>query len=199
VIAIPARDADVFVAPALRPGLAAPRWDGAVRLDDALAPGLVAEVAVALTNLPFHLEIDDARADVRWRCTLTLPPKLDPQLPGPGWRLVRLLARELPALASAIVGRAVTVASPHTLPLISLRKGSYLDDTPAPTLEAVIGLAGAAWPAAWGGHTELPERGVAWPPGCGTIDLIDAGVRRRIPLVRRHVEAMSLHVALVPA
>jgi hypothetical protein len=199
MIEVPARDGDIFVAPALRPGLAPARWDGALRIDDALAPGLVAEVLVALANLPFELYIDDARADVRWRCTLTLPPKLDPQLPGPGWRLVRLLARELPALASAVVGRAVTVAEPHTLPLISVRKGSYLDDTPAPELEAVIGLAGAPWPAAWGGHTELPERGVVWPPGCGTIDLLDAGVRRRIPLVRRHVEALALHVPLVAA
>lgn len=197
--AAPAKDAELFIAPTLRGGIDAAAWNGALRIDDALAPGFVAELVVALANLPFGLEIDDARADVRWRCTLTLPPKLDPQLPGAGWRAVRLLARELPALASAIVGRAVTVAAPHTLPLIALRKGSYLDDAPAPALEAIIGLTGVRWPAAWGGHTELPERDVVWPPGCGTIDLIDAGVRRRIPVVRRHVEALALHVPLVPA
>jgi hypothetical protein len=192
--------AELYVASALRPGITPAGWDGALRIDDALAPGLVAEVAVALGGLPWGLEIaDDARSDVRWRCTLTLPPKLDPQLPGAGWRLVRLLARDLPPLASAIVGRAVTVATPHTLPLVSLRKGSYVDDAPSPWLEAIIGLTAHTWPASWGGHTELPALGKVWPPGRGTIDLVDAGVRRRVPLVTRHVESLALHVALVPA
>lgn len=194
-----AHGTELFVAPGLRPELPRPPWTGAVRIDDALAPGLVAELTIALTNLPFGLEIDDARSDVRWRCTLTLPPKLDPQLPGPGWRLVRLLARELAPLASAIVGRPLAVTSPHTLPLIALRKGSYLDVSPAPHLEAIIGLTATTWPASWGGHTELPDHDVTWAPGAGTIDLVDAGVRRRVPLVTRHVEALTLHVPLVPA
>lgn len=192
-----ALDTDRFVAPALRDGLAPQPWTGALRIHDALAPGLLAETLVAVANLPFQLHIDDARRDVRWQCTLTLPPRLDPQLPGAGWRLVSLVARELPALASRIVGRAVTVSAPRTLPLVAVRKGSYLDETPAPTLEAWIGLAAATWPAAWGGHTEVA--GQVWPPGAGTIDLIEAGTPRRIPLVRRNVEALAIHVPLVPA
>jgi hypothetical protein len=198
------------LAPALHPRLSDPgarealavRWRErpALRIEDALAPGLAAELAAAVRGLPFAAVLDRDRDEVRWRCLVTVPPGADPQLPECLFRVARLARDELPPLLLAITGQRLAAAAPERLLMVALRKGSYAAAAaPEHGVEVVVGIGAVPWPAAWGGHTELVGAGEVWAPAADTLELRGAGQRARIPVLTRHVESLAIVIALEPA
>ena len=189
----------------MRAGLAAQwRAGGAMRLQGVLEPGLAAELACTLWRMPVEPRIYAAHTDLSWSCDVGVPRDPDPQHPPCLFRLTRFLRLDLPALVSAIVGRALTVSEPDNIHLWALRKGAYVDDggplAPAGGLDVLLGLTGAHWPADWGGHmvwTSARDRSMALPPGFDTLDLLDGG-RFQIPLLTRPVESLSIRATLEP-
>jgi hypothetical protein len=215
--------ADQFLAAsAMHPGLADDdhrarlaerfRAAGRVRIAPVLAPGLAAELAPLLVRMPLLAQRDHREDAVWWRCAIQLPAAPDPQYPECMYRLTRFLDEDLPALASAVLGRRVVSAAPSWLDLRVVRKGSYVDGgdsfAPAGGVDYLLGLTGAAWPAAWGGHLALDpavdddaadpragdDRGAV---GWDTLVLFSRA-QWRIPLVARHVEGLFLRGMLAP-
>ena len=181
----------------------AARWRArpALRIEGALAPGLAAELGAAVRTLPLGAVHDRDRDEVRWRCLVTVPPGVDPQLPECLFRVARMARDELPALLLAITGERLVAAVPERLAIVGLRKGSYAAEA-APDLrdrgvEVVLGIAAVPWPAAWGGHTELD--GETWAPASDVLELRGAGVPARIPVLTRHVESLAIVFAMEPA
>ena len=178
----------------------AARWRArrALRIEGALAPGLAAELAAAVRTLPLGAALDRERDEVRWRCLVTVPPGVDPQLPECLFRVARMARDELPALLLAITGERLAVAVPERLTIVGLRKGSYAAEAaPARGVEVVLGIAAVPWPAEWGGHTEVG--GERWAPAADVLELRGAGVPARIPVVTRHVESLAIVFAMEPA
>lgn len=179
---------------------AAWRAHGGARLDDALAPGLAAELAAVLAGLPLE-PLGDA-GEVSWQCDVVVPPQVDPQLAEPLYRAVRLVERDLPTLLAASLGLRVAPATPRRLTVAALRKGSWLDGgAPGPgELAVTVVVAAGSWPAAWGGHDAWVDAAgaivAAHPPAAGAVELRGPGLRRRTPPLRRHVERLELRAVL---
>ncbi|MEZ4466189.1 MAG: hypothetical protein R3F43_17480 [bacterium] len=170
--------------------------EGHVRVDDALAPGLAAELALVLRGLPLGPE--RAPGSVAWAGALGVPAGLDPQNPPCIHAAIRLLDQDLPAFVGALVGQPVARPDPGRLPLWFFRKGGYADDEGPLVpggIDVLIGLTGGHWPAAWGGHLALSDRTL--PPGFATLDLL-RDRRFAVPLLTHHVEALWLRTCLVP-
>lgn len=174
---------------------------GSARIDGALEHGLAAELVALLPRFAPAPRLVPAHVDLSWACEIAVPCGYDPQHPACLYRLVEVLDRRLPALASAVVGRALEPMVRRRVHVWMFRRGAYVDDgkplAPAGGVDVVVGLTAARWPAAWGGHLEIdgaPSRAL----GFGTIDLIGAR-GYRVPLVTRHVEALAVRSVLVPA
>lgn len=169
-------------------------------------PGVAAELAGWAARLPLGAVAGGGGDAVWWECTVEVPPIADPHFPECVMRLVTLFDSELPALAARLTGRALAPAQPGRVGVRVWRKGSFADATPAGVppegIEAVVGLTGARWPEEWGGALEvLDGAGVAVerrPPAWNSLDLAGGATPRRITLVTRHVEVLTLHSALVP-
>src|SRR5688572_23783007 len=132
----------------------ATRWRArpALRIEGALAPGLAAELAATARTLPLGAVLDRERDEVRWRCLVTVPPGVDPQLPECLFRVARMVRDELPALLLGITGERLVAAVPERLTIVGLRKGSYAAAAaPERGVEVVIGIGAVPWPAEWGG------------------------------------------------
>ena len=179
------------------------RWRevGAVRLDDALAPGLAAELAAGLNRLPFALTA--VEGEVAWSATLLVPEVRDPQLFEPLFRLRRFVVDELPALCLAITGRHLVASSPERITVVAHRKGSWTGgrvEVPARSVACTIGVAAGAWPAAWGGYDEQVDASgdVVWcePLMPGSVGLADVSLVRRVPVLTRHVERLEVRALL---
>ncbi len=133
-----------------------------------------------------------------------MPDEIDPQHPEALYRLVNFLDRDLPALASAVVGRALAPPMPRVIHVASLRRGAYVDEgrtlAPPGGIDVVLGLTGARWPAEAGGHTNVVDGGQVrqrLAPGFDTIDLY-ASCNYRVPLVVRPVRTLAVRTVLVP-
>lgn len=180
----------------------AARWRArpALRIEGALAPGLAAELAAVVRTLPLGAVRDRDRDEIRWRCLVTVPPGVDPQLPECLFRVARMARDELPGLLLAITGERLAVATPERLSIVGLRKGSYAaESAPERGVEVVLGIAAVPWPAEWGGHTEvLDPEGESWAPAADVLELRGAGVPARIPVVTRHVESLAIVFAMEP-
>ena len=85
---------------------------GFLSIDSVLAPGLAAELDVALSALPLGLHIprEPGESGLHWRCDAQLSPAMSAKSPLPLLRLQRFLGADLPALLSA-------VTAPLPLPL----------------------------------------------------------------------------------
>ncbi|MCW8140376.1 MAG: 2OG-Fe(II) oxygenase [Planctomycetota bacterium] len=179
---------------------------GNLRVAGVLAPGLAEALPDLLLSLPFsahHVQDDHVRCFF-WRCVIAVPPEGPGALPSPLDLLGRFVTQDLPALASAISGRAVRGPVEDVLPACLYRKGSYLDAHEDHGVDRavafVLGLTRGAWPAEAGGHLEflaedretVVERR---PPGFDTLDLYDVRpvVRwHRVPLLLEHVERLTV-------
>lgn len=210
---VPTHD-EYFDVPAVHPRLSEPALVSALAetwraghglvIGDVLEPGLGAELAVFLGRLPLAASFDADEQGIFWRCSVGMPA-LDPQYPGCLFRLVRFLDVDLPALASAITGRALAPGKPAWIDVQVFRKGSYVDAgksrAPASGVDFILDLTGVSWPAAWGGHMEhCDESGQVRDvraPGSGTLHLL-ASARFQVPVVRRHVERLWVRGALAP-
>lgn len=174
---------------------------GRVRVDDALDPGLAAEIVRIVSALPFalsHLRDEGARCFYQ-RCDLAVPFVTDVQVPDAIYRLARFFAFDLPELAGAVAGRPFAPGS-ETEPIVLRRfqRGCYLEPgagMPEGALEAVLGLTGPRWPEAWGGWLEAS--GTATPPGPEALVLSSRPLG--VPLVLKNVEHFSIARTLVPA
>lgn len=179
---------------------------GNLRVEQVLAPGLADALPDVLRALPFseHCEDDEHVRCFFWRCVIRIPGPSDASLPPPFDRLARFVKHDLPALASAITGRAVRGPTEDWIPVCLYRKGSYLDDHEdhgiGRAAAFVLGLTRDAWPAERGGHLEFlsPDRRAVVErraPGFDTLDLYDVRpvVRwHRVPLLVEHAERLTV-------
>jgi hypothetical protein len=163
-----------------------------VRLDDVLPPGIAAELAAWLPRLPLGVETAPAGAGVWWGCEVALPPVSDPQTPACVFALARFLDDDVPARIAASTGKALAHDKPRSFAVRVWRKGSFADEAAgAPgTVDAILGLTGARWPAAWGGALEVG--GERRPPGWDTLDLLDGASPRAVTLLTRHVAVVTI-------
>lgn len=179
---------------------------GNVRIEQVLAPGLADALPDALRELPFtaHCVDDEHVRCFFWRCLIAIPREDEPPLPPPLDLLGRFVKHDLPALASAIAGRAILGPVEDWLPVCLYRKGSYLDaheDHGVDRAAAfVLGLTRDRWDPSAGGHLEfladdrlsVVERRA---PGFDSLDLYDVRpvVRwHRVPLLVEHVERLTV-------
>lgn len=171
--------------------------DQLVRIDAGLPAGLAAELACYLPGLPLEPRLVAEHLDLSWSCELVVPEPYDPQHPRCLYRLVRFLDHELPALVAQVTGRTLAPPQPRTVHVWELRCGSYVDRgaplAPDGGVDVVIGLTGARWPEAWGGHMQIGQRTLA--PGFATVDLA-SGQDYRIPLLHRQVRALAVRTYL---
>ena len=186
--------------PALHPrlrtaaGVSALDWTGGYPITDVLEPGLAAEASALLQALPtvIHMEA----TGLFWRCEMEVPLIADAQHPETAYRLARFLDRDLPSLASQLLGRTMVRVRPGILGVCILRKGSWISAVP-PAGQVIfrVDLTGSVWPAEWGGHTSYA--GSSYAPAFDVLHLIPDAVE--LPLVLRHVESVALQGLLVPA
>lgn len=180
------------------------RRAGRLSIEPALAPGLAAELAAFVPQLELTPQWDAERAFLSWRCQVGMPAALEPQYPMCMYRLGHALSHELPRLVSSIVGYRVVAKEPRYIDIRVLRKGSYRDAGSAPAstdIEYMLGLTGARFPPAWGGHIEflddresvIETRALGWD----TLHLARPS-SVRIPLVTHHVWAVVVVGTLVP-
>lgn len=176
--------------------------EGALHLQQALAPGLAAEVADVIRRLPPTLihEVAADRAGPIWRCDLVVPDLADPQLPPPLLRLAHAFETRLPQRLSALTGRTLQQPVSRAVSICWLRKGSYLDWTAGPSstergVDFYLGLTAGRWPVAWGG--QLSVHGVQHPIGWNTLHVVPASTPVALTLLSRQVEAVLLRGRLV--
>ncbi|HUH05107.1 MAG TPA: hypothetical protein VML75_24080 [Kofleriaceae bacterium] len=175
---------------------------GVLRLEEALAPGLAAELATWFTRVPLRAGYHADQAALTWSFEVQLPHGIDPQYPDSLNRLIGFLDRELPALAGALTGRRLRTPMPGSVHLWVWRRGAYVDDgkplAPPGGLDVLLGLTGPRWPAELGGHLEVAHSQQCLPPGFDTLDLFDR-CAFRVPLITARVYAMAVRTFLVPA
>lgn len=172
--------------------------DFALRVDDALAPGIAAELAAWIPRMPVGPTVDPGHDALWWSCDAELPMRPDPRLPECFFQLGRFFDVELPARAAAITGRRLAWAQRGHFSLRLWRKGSFADGTPeiaAGSIEAVIGLTAGSWPDDWGGIHHVLDQQLR--PGWNTLDLIGGAPAQRRTLIIRNVEVVTLHTTLV--
>jgi hypothetical protein len=149
-----------------------------------LAPGIAAECAHWMAKLPLGVETAPAGQGLWWGCEVTLPPVTDPHTAPCLNELVLYLEQDV----AARVGRAMQ--KPRTFGVRVWRKGSFADELSIEpgTVQAIVGLTGARWPAEWGGALEFA--GEARPPGWNTLDLVESGAR--VSLLTHHVTMLTV-------
>jgi hypothetical protein len=171
--------------------------DRMVRIEDALPPGLAAELASYLPTLPLEVRLVPEHLDLSWSCELVVPERYDPQHPQCLYRLARFLDVDLPALVERVTGRALSPPQARTVHVWELRRGAYVDHGaplgPDGSVDVLLGLTGARWPEADGGHLHTGDR--VLEPGFATLDLL-GGASFYIPVLRRHVRALAVRTFL---
>lgn len=200
------RLADPAVLAPLRAQWAATRR---LRLEHALAPELADAVLDLAARHPFTFYERQPSQDsevrcVFWRQVHALP---DPNTPAPLalHRLRRLIEVDLPALASAITGQALSAAAGSGVAIDFYTRGSYLDahtDQGHDRLVAyVVGLTAETWPPEDGGHLEFlaPDEHTVLDrvaPGYGSLDLFTVYPLtrpHRVPLLKKPVTRLSIN------
>lgn len=171
---------------------------GAVRIADALAPGLGAELVPFSRSLPHVVAATRAPDGLIWGCEFEAPRAPDPQYPPCLFRLVRLVERDVPALLGMLTGAAWTYSTPGRLRVWLVRKGCYLAPGLADSgVRFFVGLTGVAWPAEWGGHLTVAGTGTTLSPAADVLDLV-RGAGFELPLVHRHVEGLVVTGTVTP-
>jgi hypothetical protein len=172
-----------------------------VRLHDALAPGLAAELAAWFMRAPLTAGFHADQQALTWSFEALLPDRHDVQLPACLRRLARFLDQDVPELAQAITGRRLAPPMQGVLHLWAWRRGAYVDAgrtlAPLGGIDVMLGLTGARWPAEVGGQLELGAAAQRLEPGFDTLDLFEP-CSFTVSLVTRPVVALAVRSYLVP-
>ena len=177
------------------------RSQAAVRIDDVLIPGLLAEVASLAPQFPLAASGDPAHQELAWHGKIRLPNPAEPHYPDCLYRLVRLLRDDLPPLVESITGARHTLGDPFAIQLCGFRLGSFVDVSQATRgeVEMLLWLTAPEWPSEWGGQLEIASEAGAvlrtLPPRAGALDLVTAG-RYRMSLIEREVQCLALRYEL---